>query len=53
MRTGPIGETCPCGADDWEITATLIECRACLRLWGRVNGIWVQAEGPPEGARTG
>lgn len=43
MRTGPTGDPCPvCKADDWTITATLIECRACKTLWGRVNGQWVE-----------
>lgn len=41
MKTGPVGDTCECGADDWCITATMIECRACKRLWGRVNGQWI------------
>lgn len=30
-----------CDAADFEITATLIECKTCSRLWGRVNGTWV------------
>jgi hypothetical protein len=43
MKTGPIGEPCECGVDNWCITETLIECRGCFRLWGRVNGIWIEA----------
>ncbi len=36
------GDRCECGANDWETTATLIRCRGCGRVWGRVNGAWVQ-----------
>ncbi|HEY5444457.1 MAG TPA: hypothetical protein VIJ87_08325, partial [Pyrinomonadaceae bacterium] len=46
MKTGPIGEKCQCGADNWCITATMIECLACFRLWGRVNGLWVEVIEP-------
>lgn len=41
MTIGAVGEKCDCGAEDWCITATLIECRSCKRLWGRVNGKWI------------
>ena len=34
-------DTCECGASDWLVTATMIECNQCKRLWGRCNGIWV------------
>jgi hypothetical protein len=34
-------DACDCGSDNFEITATLIRCRACGRLWGRVNDAWV------------
>jgi hypothetical protein len=45
MKTGPVGEACSCcGADDWVITATLISCRNCEALWGRVNGQWILGE---------
>ena len=37
---GATGEQCQCGADDWIITATLIGCACCPRVWGRVNGQW-------------
>jgi ribosomal protein L32 len=42
MKNGAVGDKCACGADDWCITATLIQCRACLKVWGRVNGIWIE-----------
>ena len=32
---------CPCGAFDYEVSPTLIRCRRCDRLWGRVEGRWV------------
>lgn len=47
---------CDCGARDWDIGATIIACKACGRLWGRVNGAWVydpsstpRTSAPPEG----
>ena len=46
MKTGPIEENCRCGADNWCIAATMIECRACFRLWGRVNGLWIEVIEP-------
>jgi hypothetical protein len=50
MKTGPMGEPCEfCQVDDWTITATLIACRGCSALWGRVNGQWVFA-GPETGS---
>lgn len=36
-----IGDPCECGAVDWRVTTTLIECNGCGRIWGRVNGQWV------------
>ncbi len=54
MKTGPVGEPCACGVDDWVITETLIECRGCRALWGRVNGVWILAEkGSPGGPDRG
>lgn len=45
--TGPVGEKCEfCWADNWEISATLIQCRGCQAFWGRVNGQWILAEPP-------
>lgn len=45
MKTGAFDEPCEfCGADNWTITATMIECRNCKALWGRVNGRWILAE---------
>jgi hypothetical protein len=44
MKEGPavLGEPCPeCMGDDWIITATMISCRACGSMWGRVNGQWI------------
>lgn len=49
MKTGPVGEKCACGADDWTITETMIECRACRQLWGRVNDVWVRVDPKREG----
>lgn len=37
--------SCECGATRWEITATLIGCKACGKVWGRVNGQWVEDSG--------
>lgn len=37
-----MSDKCECGADRWEISATLIGCKACGRVWGRVNGQWVE-----------
>lgn len=34
-------EACECGADNREVSATLIKCRVCGRLWGRCNGALV------------
>jgi hypothetical protein len=34
--------SCECGATRWEISATLIGCKACGKVWGRVNGQWVE-----------
>lgn len=34
-------DICICGANDFAISATLISCRRCNRLWGRVNERWV------------
>jgi hypothetical protein len=34
-------DRCECGADDWQTSATLISCKQCGRVWGRVNGKWV------------
>ena len=42
MTEKSIGEKCDCGADRWEISATLIGCKACGKVWGRVNGQWVE-----------
>jgi len=35
------GDPCACGSRSYGITATLIDCRGCGRIWGRVNGLWV------------
>jgi hypothetical protein len=34
-------DQCECGAEDWQTSATLISCKRCGRVWGRVNGRWV------------
>jgi hypothetical protein len=34
-------DACDCGAADFCITATLISCVRCGRLWGLVFGRWV------------
>lgn len=34
-------EPCECGATAWNISATLIACKSCGRLWGRCNEQWV------------
>ena len=36
-----LNDACECGANNWTISATLISCKGCGRLWGRVNGAWV------------
>lgn len=30
-----------CGGTNWNVTATLIGCRGCGVIYGRVNGGWV------------
>lgn len=40
MGFDPSDERCACQQSAWEISATLIRCRACGRLWGRCNGVW-------------
>lgn len=30
-----------CGSTNWDVTATLIGCRGCGVVYGRVNGGWV------------
>ncbi len=46
------GDPCKCGSRSYNITATLIGCRGCPRVWGRVNGLWVldpDSEPPTKG----
>lgn len=31
---------CACGAENWNVTATLIACNGCGRTWGRCEGQW-------------
>lgn len=31
---------CYCGSSDFEVSATLIGCKNCGRVWGRCEGIW-------------
>lgn len=36
------GEPCEfCNCTRWTITATMIACKGCGALYGRVNGSWV------------
>jgi len=41
------GEPCACKADRWEVSATLIGCLGCGRVWARCNGVWVADDQPP------
>lgn len=39
--THSIEDKCECGSNDFTVSATFIECKACGRTWGRTNGKWV------------
>lgn len=52
-------EECICGVSNWEVSATMIHCRSCGRVWGRCNGLWIldtttnPPKASPDDASTG
>ena len=45
----PLHAPCFCGATNYEVaaTGTLLQCRACGRVWTRASGAWVMDDLTP------